>query len=459
MVNSQSHRMPFGLMPVLVTALLMNVAHPVHAQEPAVQASPATPTRKLPDPLPQTSLDGLEPVTTKSGLIYYDIIVGTGTPATPDSRVAIRYVCWLPDGTTFDSSEKLNKPAVLRLYKAEIIDGWKEGIGSMREGGVRRLEVPWNLGYGEEGKYPVPPKQDLIFEINLVKVFPPDAPAPGEPNSIPSSEMKIPQPTPFSDIAPVVTDSGLKYWDIKVGEGPSPSDNTIFKVHSTGWLQSGKVFESTKFGEVPATLSLKWGVKGWSEGVRGMKVGGIRRLEVSPELGFGELGRPPAVPPNETLVYELELLEVMEMPSQAEQTFSDPNEFPEVVRGKPGPPVPQTRVDGITPVTTESGLKYWEIKEGTGPAPQPDSTVKVHYSGWLTDGRMFDSSVQRGEPATFSLQGVIKGWTEGVGSMKVGGKRRLEIPPQLGYGKRGHAASQIPPGATLIFEIELLEVK
>jgi len=112
-------------------------------------------------------------------------------------------------------------------------------------------------------------------------------------------------------------------------------------------------------------------------------------------------------------------------------------------------------------VTTADGLKYWDTKVGTGTTATAGHKVKVHYTGWLTNGKKFDSSVDRGEPFQFQLGAgqVIKGWDEGVAGMKVGGKRRLEIPPALGYGSRGVGGGLIPPNSTLIFDVELLDVK
>jgi len=113
------------------------------------------------------------------------------------------------------------------------------------------------------------------------------------------------------------------------------------------------------------------------------------------------------------------------------------------------------------PVTTADGLKYWDVKVGTGTTATAGHKVKVHYTGWLTNGKKFDSSVDRKEPFPFQLGGgqVIKGWDEGVAGMKVGGKRRLEIPPELAYGNRGVGGGLIPPNSTLLFDVELLDVK
>lgn len=120
------------------------------------------------------------------------------------------------------------------------------------------------------------------------------------------------------------------------------------------------------------------------------------------------------------------------------------------------PEFPGIAVEGDL-IETDSGLKYYDIVVGEGAQPAgPTTRVKVHYTGYLVDGTKFDSSVDRGQPSTFSLNRVISGWTEGVGSMKVGGKRKLIIPYALAYGENGGRG--IPPKATLIFDIELLEI-
>ncbi len=121
----------------------------------------------------------------------------------------------------------------------------------------------------------------------------------------------------------------------------------------------------------------------------------------------------------------------------------------------PGPADP----DAPTEFTqTESGLRYRVTRKGSGDRPSPASTVKVHYSGKLADGREFDSSYRRGKPATFGLHEVVPGWTEGLQLVRPGGMIELEVPPELGYGSDG-VPGTIPPGATLYFTVELFEIR
>jgi FKBP-type peptidyl-prolyl cis-trans isomerase FkpA len=127
-------------------------------------------------------------------------------------------------------------------------------------------------------------------------------------------------------------------------------------------------------------------------------------------------------------------------------------------KSKPNTSAP-TKVTGPG-VKTDSGLQYWDIRVGNGDTAKERSHVRVHYTGWLTDGKKFDSSVDAGKPFDFTIgnREVIKGWEEGVAGMRVNGKRQLRIPPALGYGAEGYPGA-IPPNATLIFDVELLKVQ
>src|SRR6476469_5519451 len=154
------------------------------------------------------------------------------------------------------------------------------------------------------------------------------------------------------------------------------------------------------------------------------------------------------------------------LPETAIEKLSAPslNEDSLLVADATLPEVPAT-IDGNNmtdntekTVTTDSGLKYVQLKEGNGATPKTGQQVTVHYTGTLEDGTKFDSSRDRGQPFSFTIGvgQVIKGWDEGVSSMKVGGRRQLTIPPELGYGSRG--IGPIPPNATLLFDVELLKV-
>jgi peptidylprolyl isomerase len=184
-------------------------------------------------------------------------------------------------------------------------------------------------------------------------------------------------------------------------------------------------------------LGKRFVIPGWDEGIALMKVGGKAKLIIPPELAYGEQGAGGVIPSNATLIFEVELIDIL-----------------------PGAPEAPTEVAEEDYVTTDSGLKYYDFQVGDGPRPETGQYVTVHYTGWLIDGAMFDSSLDRGQPFTFPVGAgqVIRGWDEGVATMKVGGKRQLVIPAELAYGEQG-AGGVIPPNATLIFEVELLDVR
>ena len=244
---------------------------------------------------------------------------------------------------------------------------------------------------------------------------------------------------------PEQSTSGLEWWVINEGDagGDSPETNWEVKVHYTGWLEDGTKFDSSVDRGQPAVFPLNRVIKGWTEGVSDMVVGEKRKFRIPAHLAYGSRGRP-SIPANSTLIFDVELFDIFK-----------PIDYAKV------PPMEQLPGDSVTGdiSTSDSGLQWYDITEGEGATPaSAASTVEVHYTGWLTDGTKFDSSVDRGQTIEFPLNGVIAGWTEGVGSMKVGGKRKLIIPADLGYGAAG-AGGVIPGGATLIFDVELVSTK
>jgi FKBP-type peptidyl-prolyl cis-trans isomerase len=356
---------------------------------------------------------------TASGLASKQLSKGTGTdrPRAWD-KVTVHYTGWTTDGKMFDSSVQARFPGM----KAEpasfplnrVIAGWTEGLQLMTVGEKRRFWIPQDLAYkGQPGA----PAGMLVFDVELISFEKmPDPPAvPEDVAAAPADAQK--------------SANGLASKVLQKGTGKvHPKSTDYVKVHYSGWTTDGKMFDSSVTRGEPASFPLDKVVKGWTEGVPLMVVGEKRRFWIPKELAYNDRPGKPAG----TLVFDIELLDIVTP------------ETPKDVKAAPA-----------NAEKTASGLASKVLTKGTGTEhPKAENVVKVHYSGWTTDGKMFDSSVTRGEPAEFPLNGVIAGWTEGVQLMTVGEKRRFWIPEALAY--KGQPGA---PAGMLVFDVELLEIK
>ncbi len=236
-----------------------------------------------------------------------------------------------------------------------------------------------------------------------------------------------------AEVPAIEIEPGLSYVDSLVGTGDAVQSGDFVQAHYTGWLQvtdektkkpaKGSQFDSSVDRGEPITFPVGSGfvIPGWEKGLMGMKVGGKRTLIIGPALAYGAEGRPPVIPANSTLIFDISLVGLPKVEVQVQQ-------------------------------------------EGTGPAAAPGDQIAVHYTGslWVNGavGDKFDSSLDRGEPFRFTLGAgmVIPGWDMGLKGMKVGTKARLVIPSTLGYGRQGTPGGPIPPNADLVFDVELMEI-
>jgi peptidylprolyl isomerase len=219
--------------------------------------------------------------------------------------------------------------------------------------------------------------------------------------------------------------------------GEHPGLNDRVKIAFTGWTADGKMFDSMPASK-PAEFVLKNSLKGWNEGLQMMVKGEKRRFWIPASLAYGDTPRRPGMPAG-PVVFDVELLDFIKAPPP-----------PTVPADVAAPPKSAKK--------TASGIAYRVLEHGTGKEhPTADSTVEVHYTGWTTDGKMFDSSVTRGKAATFPLRNVIAGWTEGVQLMVVGDRMRFWIPSDLAYGD--HPTRPGAPAGKLVFDIQLLAIK
>jgi FKBP-type peptidyl-prolyl cis-trans isomerase len=235
--------------------------------------------------------------------------------------------------------------------------------------------------------------------------------------------------------------SGVKVTEVAEGSGLAPKKGDILKVTFTAsFVKGGK--EITRYDDPKEPYEFRVGMgdvlPGFDEGVATMRPGGKRILVLPPKAAFGEDGLTGTVPPHSWVKIEVSLLEIV----------------PRMLGPKPWDDA------GMDLHDTPSGLQYIDYEIGDGPVPTPTSTVVVDYTGFLDDGTMFDTTYFTGRPLEFNLSNadLIPGWLEGLATMHAGGRRKLIIPPYLAYGKKGYR-KVVPPNATLVYDVVLLEVK
>lgn len=287
--------------------------------------------------------------------------------------------------------------------------------------------------------------------VSVPVVTPTTAPEQCYNSQYPSS---APQFGNDSSIKYNTTKSGLGIYDETVGTGTAATATSTVTVQYTGWLASGCVFNSTYMpGIGPVQLQLTQLIDGMKEGISTMKVGGERRIKIPAALAYGSQGVSGHIPPNSTIIFDVKLLGV-----GASSTASSSGSATSTCLNASYPKsAPQFGNDAsIAYQTTTSGLGIYDETVGTGTALTASSTVNVLYTGWLSSGCVFDSTYLPGKSAaTFPLSNLIPGMRDGISTMKVGGERRIKIPPTLGYGSQG-ISGVIPPNSTLIFDVKVL---
>jgi FKBP-type peptidyl-prolyl cis-trans isomerase len=396
----------------------------------SINAAPAIPTELAAPATAQT---------TKSGAKYVVVKPGTGTvkPRYYDT-VTFHYTAWDKDGRMFDTTE-MRKHAVTEapFRRAAVME---EILTSMTVGQRTRFWV--EAATLESGK-PLPgmPTGLVTYEVELTQLakalFSPP-PAPADVKAPPAGTKK--------------TAKGVSYRLMKAGKGGAkPTPTQSVRVHYTGWTTDGRMFDSSVVRGEPAEFSLGGVIAGWTDGIPLMSVGDKMRFWIPSELAYkGAPGKPQGM-----LVFDVELMEIKAPPpkNQHDPHGHDPHGDHAKQADIPAPP--DVAAPPANAKKSPKGVSYKILTKGKGGAnPTASNKVKVHYTGWTTDGKMFDSSVTKGQPIEFSLTGVIAGWTDAIPMLQVGDKGRFWIPEELAYqGQPGK------PKGMLVFDVELIEIK
>lgn len=415
---------------------------------------------------------------TESG-IYYKIYNSDNQDTTrvrTGSIVTMSLSYGIKDSMVFDSRD-MDQPVMMSVSEPQYEGDFFECLRLFHQGDSATFILKAGPFFTQTVRQPTLPEYcqeetDLYFNVVFNKVQTQqeaEAERQAENEIYRQQEQELLQKyVQDNNIKATPSSTGVYYLETKKGSGKPPEKDGYVSVHFTVFLlgQSEKLFSTLDKGEA---IDFKFGSQfenpGFQEAVGMMKEGGKSNAIVPSSMAFGEQGAGNIVPPFSTLYYEIELVDVISTQEwekkQADMNAKKQAEMAQRQTEEESLLQKYLQDNHITPTTTlPNGLIYIERQAGTGNSPVDGKKVKVHYTGKLLNGEVFDSSIDRGEPLEFAIgrRNVIEGWDAGIPLMKVGGKATLIIPSKIGYKDRG-AGEKIPPYATLIFEVELVEAE
>lgn len=358
---------------------------------------------------------------TTSGLMYKISKQGKGLNAKPGDRLWVHYIGTLSDSSVFASTMQTGETDIY-LGHGQLIKGWEEGLQLIAQGGAITLIVPPHLAYGSKGNNIVPPNDTLTFNIAILQIDKGFNIKPFNTNNKPVLKTK----------------NKLKYIVVEQGTGKNamPGDNVY--VNYTAYHSDTIIFDSSIKKGKPARITVGTGqvIKGWDLALQLMNTGSKYRVIIPPNLAYGKKGIENRVPPKSQIILDIEVVEILTPPK-----------------------ITKCDASGNDTITLDNGIKYIIFNAGNGNNIKPNSIVTVHYSGFFTNGKLFDSSVARNEPIKFpvGVNAVIEGWDITIQLMKPGAKYQLHVPAKLAYGSNGNPPI-IPPNTNLIFDIEIIDV-
>ena len=241
------------------------------------------------------------------------------------------------------------------------------------------------------------------------------------------------------------TESGIWYVITAAGEGDKPDEKSKVKAHYNGTLLDSTKFDSSYDRGQPLDFALGQVIKGWQEAIKMLGKGGKGTFYIPSGLAYGERGAGASIPANTVLKFDIELVDFEQILTAEERAEKDQETIKKHLAD-----------NNIVAEKLESGIWYVTMQEGEGKNPSVKASVTAHYSGRLLDGKKFDSSYDRGQPFTTTLNQVIVGWKKAIPTLKKGGKATFYIPSALAYGEAG-AGADIPANSVLVFDIELVD--